>query len=80
MSFLRHLGREYVNHKLNESSRRRYGRYGRPQRSVFFAPRRRRRSNVRVTGCCLPIPLGVFVVSVGAGGIAVRRRAAQSAG
>ena len=52
-----------------------YGRHPRRRSSGFgmWGPlptysRRGRRSNVTVTGCCLPIPLGVF--TVGALGLA----------
>ena len=52
-----------------------YGRHRRRRSSGFgmWGPfpsysRRGRRSNVTVTGCCLPIPLGVF--TVGALGLA----------
>lgn len=53
-----------------------YGRYPARRRSSGFGmwgplptySRRGRRSNVTVTGCCLPIPLGIF--TVGALGLA----------
>jgi len=38
------------------------------------APRRRRHSRVHVTGCCLPIPLGLLVASTAVGRVALRRR------
>ena len=53
---------------------RRYGRsgwgsgYGRRRPSYgrgYGRPRHRGRSQVRVTGCCLPIPLGLLLASGG---------------
>ena len=44
-------------------------------RGLVLAPQARRRSNVRVVGCCLPIPLGVLLASlVGAEGVRRRSR------
>lgn len=54
---------------------RRYGRRARPSPWMRRPPRRRRRGNVRVYGCCLPIPLGmVTATGVGAGVLLSRRR------
>jgi hypothetical protein len=82
MGLLRQLGRAYVvNRILGQSRHRRPARYGRlPHyarrsrgRGGFFGPfpyysgRTRRGSRVTVTGCCLPIPLGmVAALAVGA--------------
>jgi len=81
MSFLRHALREYAIYRLGGGRHRRYG-YGRrspryrSQRPTYpFVLRSpRRRSRVHVTGCCLPIPLGVLVGSTVMGRALVRRR------
>jgi hypothetical protein len=41
---------------------RRYGRRARPS-PWLHRPPRRRRGNVRVYGCCLPIPLGMLTAA-----------------
>ena len=74
MSFLRHLAREYVIHRLLGPRHHRHrGRMGRPRgygyrayspRSGFNVVRPRGGSRVKVGGCCLPIPL-TLVVSAG---------------
>jgi hypothetical protein len=79
MGMFRQLGRAYLTHRLlNRRSRGRYGRspyYARQRggRGGFFGPfpyysgRTRRGTQVRVTGCCLPIPLGLLAaLAVGA--------------
>ena len=77
---LRHLLAEYVLRRLSGSSRHgrrsRYG-YGPAlgrHHSGWGRPRSRRRSRVHVTGCCLPIPLGVLMTLGLAGRVALRRR------
>ena len=48
-----------------EQSRRHRRGYGhrRPSYGWGYGARPRRRSNVRVTGCCLPIPLGLAMTA-----------------
>lgn len=68
---MRHLLRAYVLRRLLGSGRshRHAHRYGRRpyRRTGFYGPfpyhsrRTRRGSHVTVSGCCLPIPLGLFV-------------------
>ena len=76
MSLFSHLARAYMIDRLARGSRRgrRYG-YGRRPRSRggFFGPfpyysgQTRRGSRVTVSGCCLPIPLGIVMLgAVGA--------------
>jgi hypothetical protein len=72
VGMLRQLARAYVINRLLRGSRHRHpayarSRYGRRRgRTGFFGPfpyysgRTRRGSRVTVSGCCLPIPLGVF--------------------
>ena len=60
MTFLMTMLRRYVFYRLLTRGAR--GRYGGA------------RSNVRVGGCCLPIPLGIFAGSLGALQLARRRR------
>ena len=80
---LRFLIRGYLLRRLLGGGRRHHrGGWMAPRRrSVWMAPRHRRghyvtrpraRTNVRVGGCCLPVPLGVFGALL-AGGHAVRR-------
>jgi hypothetical protein len=83
MGLLRQLGRAYVVNRLlgHGRQRRRHSGYGRSPyyarrsrgRGGFFGPfpyysgRTRRGSRVTVTGCCLPIPLGMLAaLAVGA--------------
>jgi hypothetical protein len=89
MSLFRHLGRAYLANRLLRGGRHHqsYGRYGRSPyyarrqrgRGGFFGPfpyysgRTRRGSRVRVTGCCLPIPLGM-VSALGVGARLLMRR------
>lgn len=40
-----------------------YGHHRRPSYGWGYGARPRRRSQVRVTGCCLPIPLGVLLTA-----------------
>jgi hypothetical protein len=55
-----------------------YGRRPRSRGGFFplphYSTRTRRGSRVTVTGCCLPIPLGMLATSVAAGRLLVRRR------
>ncbi len=59
-----------------------YGRRGRPARSGFgmrgpfpsYSRRTRGGGNVRVTGCCLPIPLALAGVTAFAGRVLATRR------
>ena len=76
MGLLRTLGRAYVADRLLNRHRK-YRGYGRSPyyesrrrgRGGFFGPfpyysgRTRRGSRVTVSGCCLPIPLGLHAVS-----------------
>jgi hypothetical protein len=85
MSLLSQLARAYMaNRIMRGSARRRAGRspWGAPRprrRGGFYGPfpyystRTRRGSRVTVSGCCLPIPLGV-VAATGLGAQAWRRR------
>ena len=70
MSFFKRAARDYLHYRLSGGGRHRrrrgYG-YGRPRH-------RRGRSNVRVTGCCLPIPLGVVATAALGGRTIARRR------
>ena len=71
MSLMRQMTRAYVLNRIVRGGRRRsyprgYGHGRRPRgRGGFFGPfpyystRTRRGSRVSVSGCCLPIPLGV---------------------
>jgi hypothetical protein len=79
----RHLLRAYLVDRLVRGGRhRRHGRYGygrRPHRRTgfhgplpYYSTRTRRGSRVHVTGCCLPIPLGV--VATCATALRLRRR------
>ncbi len=62
----------------------RYGRYGRrqPRRGGFgfwgpfpsYSRRTRGGGSVRVTGCCLPLTLGLMAAPVAAGRAVLRRR------
>jgi len=75
----RSLLREYLLRRLMGPSQQRRSRYGhRPVHTRrgygWGAPRRRRHSRVHVTGCCLPIPLGLLVCSAAVGRVALRRR------
>jgi hypothetical protein len=81
MSLFRHAAREYLIHRLSRdrhryAQRRRpygYG-YGRHRpRHPFILGRPRRRTRVHVGGCCLPIPLGVLLVSTGTARALIRR-------
>jgi hypothetical protein len=89
---LRHLFRGYLIDRMlrGSHSRRRRGHYGygrRPRgRTGFFGPfpyhsrRTRGGSRVTVSGCCLPIPLGMLALAAagvrlsGARGAGARRR------
>jgi hypothetical protein len=75
MSLFRELTRAYVINRLARGGRRRARRrswhYGHAPRS--YSRRPRGRSQVRVTGCCLPIPLGILGVLVAGARILVRR-------
>ncbi|MBA2430325.1 MAG: hypothetical protein H0V55_11465 [Thermoleophilaceae bacterium] len=67
MRFLRHLAREYLLHRFLGPRHRGRGHWGAPpRRRGFLTPvhRQRRRSNVHVSGCCLPIPFGLFMGSI----------------
>ena len=44
------------------------------RRPVYGWRRPRRRTNVRVGGCCLPIPLGIMTAGALAVGLVIRRR------
>lgn len=83
MSLVRALGRAYLINRLAQRGRhhhRRGRRHHRRHQTGWFGPmpyysgRTRRGSRVHVSGCCLPIPLGVLLATaVGARG-AIRRR------
>ncbi len=74
MGFFRRAARDYLVYRIFGGGGHRRGRHHRHRRSVYYGrPRHRRRSNVHVTGCCLPIPLGV-VAATAIGGRAVVRR------
>ena len=80
MSIFGHLAREvmrqqaYKNRRRHRSGwgfgpppRRRsrhYSSWGGP-RGGYYPMRRQSRSNVRVVGCCLPIPIGVMALGAG---------------
>jgi hypothetical protein len=75
---LRALGRAFLINRVAQRRQRRRGRaYG---RGGFFGPmpyysgRTRRGTRVHVSGCCLPIPLGMLLATaVGARGLMRRR-------
>ena len=78
MSFFKRAARDYLLYRIaggGRHRRRRQG-FGHGHGWGHGRPRHRRgRSNVRVTGCCLPIPLGVVATAaVGGRSIARRRR------
>jgi hypothetical protein len=50
-----------------------YSTWGGP-RGGYHPMRRQSRGNVRVVGCCLPIPIGVMALGVGAKAIIGRTR------
>jgi len=76
MFIFRSLARAFLINRLMERRRRRGRGRG---RAGFFGPmpyysgRTRRGSRVHVSGCCLPIPLGVLVATV-AGARGLMRR------
>jgi len=78
MRILRFIIRDYALRRILGGHRGHgRGRYGRaPRGGIFFPPRRhRRRSNVQVSGCCLPIPLGLLAsLGIGLTHLARRRR------
>jgi hypothetical protein len=75
---LRMLARAFLINRLSQRRQRRRGRgHG---RGGFFGPmpyysgRTRRGTRVQVSGCCLPIPLGMLLAAaVGARGLTRRR-------
>ncbi len=68
------LLREYFLHRfLFGRQRRRRGIWMSPRRG-YYSPRRSSRSNVRVGGCCLPIPLALSLSAVGGLAALGRRR------
>jgi hypothetical protein len=74
MGFFRRTGRDYLLYRL--MSRRQHHRrslWMSPRSSGYYRPRHRSRSSVRVGGCCLPIPLGIFSVALGGPAILIRR-------
>lgn len=76
MSFFRRAARDYLVYRVLSGGRHRRGRrhHGRPVYS-YGRPRHRhrRRSNVHVSGCCLPIPLGVLAAAAVGGRAIVSR-------
>jgi hypothetical protein len=80
MGLFRELSRAYMINRLARGRRRGYGMpFGyprRPTRGTYWYGRRRPRSQVRVTGCCLPIPLALTVGATAGTASAVRRRRA----
>ncbi len=80
MGLLRELSRGYMINRLARGRRRGYGMpFGyprRPSRGMYGYGRPRRRSQVRVTGCCLPIPLMLTLGGAAGTASAVRRRRA----
>jgi hypothetical protein len=83
MFILGWLARALFINRLMQRRRRRYGRYGYGRRGRgrvgFFGPmpyysgRTRRGTRVQVSGCCLPIPLGLLAAALGALGLLRRR-------
>ena len=73
MSFFKRAARDYLLYRISGG-----GRHGRRRRGYGYGygrPRHRRgRSNVRVSGCCLPIPLGVVATAAVGGRTIARRR------
>lgn len=84
MGFLRRMARDYLIFRFMGGGRgrsrrssyplttRSYGR-SRSRSPYLLAPRRRSRTQVRVGGCCLPIPLGFLLAGSAAGRLASRR-------
>jgi hypothetical protein len=74
MPMFRSLARAFVLQRLMQRGQRRrhgrYGRSGRRGRTGFWGPmpyysgRTRRGTRVHVSGCCLPIPLGMLLATV----------------
>jgi hypothetical protein len=80
MGWLGLLGRAFlVNRLLRRSRRRRGGYYRRQRRGGFYGPfpyytgRTRGGSRVTVSGCCLPIPLGLVIALAAGVRLLVRR-------
>lgn len=90
MSLFGYLAREIMRQQAYSNRRRRrrsawgfgppprrrsrhYGAWGAP-RGGYYPMRRHSRSNVRVVGCCLPIPIGVMALGVALRAIAGRVR------
>ena len=72
MFIFRSLARAFLINRLMERRRRR-GRAGFFGPMPYYSGRTRRGSRVHVSGCCLPIPLGVLVATV-AGARGLMRR------
>ena len=53
---------------------RHYSPWGQPSRGGYYPMRRHSRSNVRVVGCCLPIPIGVMALGAALRALAGRAR------
>ncbi len=73
MSFFRRAARDYFIYRVFGGGGHRRGRHHRGRHAYYGRPRHRRRSNVHVSGCCLPIPLGVVAATAIGGRAAVRR-------
>ena len=71
MGLFNYLAREMMRQQTHKNRRRRHSGWGfgppPRRRSRYYSPypvRRHRRSNTRVVGCCLPIPIGVMTLGV----------------
>ena len=84
MNMFRALGRAHFINRVAQRGRQRSGFFGPPRRrrgrAGFFGPmpyysgRTRRGTRVHVSGCCLPIPLGMLLATgLGARGLMRRR-------
>ena len=89
MSIFGHLAREILRQQAHNNRRRRhrgfgfgppprrrsryYSTWGGP-RGGYYPMRRHSRSNVRVVGCCLPIPIGAMALGLGVKTVVGRSR------
>ena len=75
MGFFRRTGRDYLLYRLMSRGRhRRRSLWMSPRNSGYYRPRHHSRSNIRVGGCCLPIPLGIFTLGLAGPAVLLRRR------